>query len=260
MSDLQNMADLVSVGNELLDDIRGGAISKMQKEHDDKQAEFAQQKSAALNEFNQTAAQEVVKHNEAVAGVLGEAGNRLNPFFSRVDNFVSGRFGIIGHAASYKPDVPVAGYVLWTIPDYAAGDRQNNIGFSGEITFHRNGWNQLSAPIKVSAHAAYASEYSYIKNAAGEHVESYAGLRFETLEIDGKQTRVLFCERSGAGSMLFDGIVHRGGSVYHNLQGIETRGEYFGYAIKRNADLSYSVNTDKQYASDMLLDIARRAK
>ncbi|KAF7770076.1 hypothetical protein PCIT_a3029 [Pseudoalteromonas citrea] len=46
MSDLQNIADLVSVGNELLDDIRGGAISKMQKEHDDKQAVFKSEHDA----------------------------------------------------------------------------------------------------------------------------------------------------------------------------------------------------------------------
>ena len=276
---LENLGALAAQSRQLLDAVRGGEIADMKAEHVQVLAEFATAYNEAiagfetqygekLTEFNQEKAQKFAEtdtklqeYQGRVETILGEAANRLNPFFSRVDTFVQGRLGIAGHVASYKPEIPVCGYVLWTIPDYAAGDRQSNIGFSGEIRFHRYGWSQLSNPIKISAHAAYAGEHSYLINERGESVENYAGLRFETMLIDGKQTRVLFCERSGSGTILFNGIVHRGGNRYNkDLHGIETRNQFFGYAIKRNADLSYSVNTDKNAASDMLLDIARRAK
>ncbi|MDW7548196.1 hypothetical protein [Pseudoalteromonas peptidolytica] len=51
MSDLQNMADLVSTGNQLLDDIRGGAISRMAHEHQTQQAEFKSEHDAKQAEF-----------------------------------------------------------------------------------------------------------------------------------------------------------------------------------------------------------------
>ncbi|MGA4606163.1 hypothetical protein [Pseudoalteromonas maricaloris] len=54
MSDLQNMADLVSTGNQLLDDIRGGAISRMAHEHQTQQAEFKSEHDAIVQQ--QTAA------------------------------------------------------------------------------------------------------------------------------------------------------------------------------------------------------------
>lgn len=67
MSDLQNMADLVSTGNQLLDDIRGGAISRMAHEHQTQQAEFKSEHDAKQAEFAQAHNVQMQQHDTAVA-------------------------------------------------------------------------------------------------------------------------------------------------------------------------------------------------
>ncbi|ODB41069.1 hypothetical protein BB427_11295 [Pseudoalteromonas sp. BMB] len=71
MSDLQNMADLVSTGNQLLDDIRGGAISRMAHEHQTQQAEFKSEHDTKQAEFKSEhdtqQAQHAQNHAEQVA-------------------------------------------------------------------------------------------------------------------------------------------------------------------------------------------------
>ncbi|WP_010606463.1 hypothetical protein [Pseudoalteromonas maricaloris] len=67
MSDLQNMADLVSTGNQLLDDIRGGAISRMAHEHQAQQVEFKSEHDAKQAEFAQAHNAQMQQHDAAVA-------------------------------------------------------------------------------------------------------------------------------------------------------------------------------------------------
>ncbi|QUI70524.1 hypothetical protein [Pseudoalteromonas sp. M8] len=67
MSDLQNMADLVSTGNQLLDDIRGGAISRMAHEHQAQQVEFKSENDAKQAEFAQAHNAQMQQHDTAVA-------------------------------------------------------------------------------------------------------------------------------------------------------------------------------------------------
>ncbi|MCF7515977.1 hypothetical protein L3V43_20590 [Pseudoalteromonas sp. L23] len=67
MSDLQNMADLVSTGNQLLDDIRGGAISRMAHEHQTQQAEFKSEHDAKSAQFQAEHNAQMQQHDAAVA-------------------------------------------------------------------------------------------------------------------------------------------------------------------------------------------------
>ncbi|TMN33375.1 hypothetical protein [Pseudoalteromonas sp. S2755] len=78
MSDLQNMADLVSTGNQLLDDIRGGAISRMAHEHQTQQAEFKSEHDAKSAQFQ-------AEHN-AIVQQQTAAGNAK---IAEIDSYIA---------------------------------------------------------------------------------------------------------------------------------------------------------------------------
>lgn len=78
MSDLQNMADLVSTGNQLLDDIRGGAISRMAHEHQAQQVEFKSEHDAKSAQFQ-------AEHN-AIVQQQTAAGNAK---IAEIDSYIA---------------------------------------------------------------------------------------------------------------------------------------------------------------------------
>lgn len=177
--------------------------------------------------------------------------DRLNPHFSRESYYIRGYMGVVGQTSNLATAISVAGYVLWTIPDYANGGRINNLGFEGEITIVRYGWTPIAGPYKIVARADYDKETLGIKNAAGEYVKEYAGVKFDTIMLNGTQTRIIIIERSGGGSALLDVIGHYGGSG-HSGNKARALHDKFGYAVSRQADGSYTLNTDPSSASQLL--------
>ena len=57
MSDIPNITSVVNSATELLDDIRGGAITRMKAQHEQALDNFGDEKAQKLNEFNQEKAQ-----------------------------------------------------------------------------------------------------------------------------------------------------------------------------------------------------------
>lgn len=84
MSDLQDVATLVSASNTLIDDIRGGAILQMKNDHSSQKAEFANSHTAQLAEFSQQHSAQMQLHDNAIAQRKTAADSVLSDLRSNV--------------------------------------------------------------------------------------------------------------------------------------------------------------------------------
>lgn len=95
MSDIPNITSVVNSATELLDDIRGGAITRMKAQHEQALDNFDDEKAQKLNEFNQEKAQafaaadsQLQQRRAAVDAVLADVTKNTDFFVLHFDKAI----------------------------------------------------------------------------------------------------------------------------------------------------------------------------
>ena len=89
MSDIQDISSVVNSAAELLDDIRGGAISRMKAQHDESMQQFGTERQGALNAFADEKSQSLTEFNSQKNAALNSFDQQGKAKIAEVDKHLS---------------------------------------------------------------------------------------------------------------------------------------------------------------------------
>lgn len=89
MSDIPNITSVVNSATELLDDIRGGAITRMKAQHDESMQQFGTERQGALSSFADEKSQSLNEFNSQKSAALNSFDQQGKVKIAEVDNSLS---------------------------------------------------------------------------------------------------------------------------------------------------------------------------